>query len=114
MYPFAGRRSRELGAGYSVEIDAVNEGIWHQILEGFDDANIYQTWSYDEVRCGRDNISHLVLKKEGKTVAVAQARIVKVPLIGAGIAYVRWGPLWQRKSVESNVDSFQQVIRALR
>ena len=78
------------------------------------DANIYQTWSYDEVRSGRDNISHVVLRKDGEAVAAAQARIVKLPLIGAGIAYVRWGPLWRRRSLEPDADSFRQAIRALR
>ena len=92
----------------------MDEACWHQILEEFNDANIYQTWSYDEVRGGRDNISHVVLKKDGEVVAAAQARIVKLPLIGAGIAYVRWGPLWRRRSLEPDADLFRQAIRALR
>jgi lipid II:glycine glycyltransferase (peptidoglycan interpeptide bridge formation enzyme) len=107
-------RSRELGPGYSVEIDAVDEVCWHRILEQFNDASIYQTWAYDEVRSGGGNISHVVLKKDGEVVAAAQARIVKLPLIGAGIAYVRWGPLWRSKFLEPNADRFRQAIRALR
>jgi len=114
MRSSVGHKSRELGPGYSVEIDAVDEACWHRILEEFNDANIYQTWSYDEVRGGRENISHVVLKKDGEAVAVAQARIVKLPFIGAGIAYVRWGPLWRRGSLEPDADSFRQAIRALR
>lgn len=109
-----GRKSRELGPGYSVDIDAVDEASWHQILEEFTDANIYQAWAYEEVRSGRDNISHVVLRKDGQAVAAAQARIVKVPLIGAGIAYVRWGPLWRRRSREPDIETFRQAVRALR
>lgn len=45
---------------------------------------------------------------------MAQARIAKLPLIKAGIAYVRWGPLWRKGSTEPNVDVFRQIIRALR
>ena len=109
-----GHKSRELGPGYTVEIDTVDEARWHQILEEFNDANIYQTWSYDEVRGSRKNISHAVLKKGGEPVAAAQARIVKLPFIGAGIAYVRWGPLWRRRSLEPDAEAFRQAIRALR
>jgi lipid II:glycine glycyltransferase (peptidoglycan interpeptide bridge formation enzyme) len=109
-----GRRPRELGPGHTVEIDAVDERHWHQILEGFSDANIYQTWSYDEVRAGRNNISHIVLRKDGEVVAATQARLVRLPVIGAGIAYVRWGPLWRRRSLEPNPEAFRQAIRALR
>jgi lipid II:glycine glycyltransferase (peptidoglycan interpeptide bridge formation enzyme) len=114
MTSFMQSGRRKLGDGYSVEVDAVDEATWYRILEEFNDANIYQTWSYDEVRCGRDNISHIVLKKDGKLAAAAQARIVKLPLIGSGIAYVRWGPLWRTKSVEPDAESFRQAIRALR
>jgi chitin disaccharide deacetylase len=105
---------RELSPGYSSEVDTIDERAWCQILEQFDDANIYQTWSYDEVRCGRDQISHLLLKKNGDVVAVAQARIVTLPLVKAGIAYVRWGPLWCRHDDKPNSETFCQAIRALR
>src|SRR5262245_31191557 len=109
-----GRTTRELGPGYSVATDAVDEACWHRILEDFNDANIYQTWAYGEVRGGRGNVSHVVLEKDGEVVAAAQASIVKLPLVAAGIAYVRWGPLWRRRAVEPDVASFRQVIRALR
>ena len=84
------------------------------MLEDFSDANIYQTWSYDQVRGGRDNISHIVLKKDSTAVAAAQAKLLRLPLIGAGIAYVRWGPLWRPKTRKPDADVFRQAIRALR
>jgi lipid II:glycine glycyltransferase (peptidoglycan interpeptide bridge formation enzyme) len=105
---------RELGPGYVAEVDTVNEAGWYQLLDQFDDANVYQTWSYDEVRGGRKNISHLLLKKDGQVVAIAQSRIVKVPLVRAGIAYIRWGPIWRSRNQESDPEIFRQAIRALR
>lgn len=105
---------RELGSGYASEVDTVDERTWCQLLGRFDDANIYQAWSYDEVRCGRHNISHLLLRDRGKIVAVAQSRIVKLPLVSIGIAYVRWGPLWRLRQTKTDVEVFRQVIRALR
>jgi len=103
-----------LDPGYSAEIDAVDEAGWRRILAAFRDASIYQTWPYDEVRAGRNNISHLVLRKDGEAVAAAQARLMTLPLIGAGIAYVRWGPLWRRGSHETDAEPFRQAVRALR
>ena len=105
---------RELGSGYVSEIDTVDERTWCEILEQFDDANIYQTWSYAAVRCGRQNTSHLLLKEKGDIVAVAQARIVKLPFIDVGIAYIRWGPLWRLRNAEPKEETFRQAIRALR
>lgn len=105
---------RELDQRYTTESDTIDEQTWYKLLGTFDDANIYQTWAYGEVRSGRKNISHLVLRKQGQVVAIAQARIRRVPLIGAGIAYVMWGPLWRPSGGCHDVEVFRQVIRALR
>ena len=107
-------KMRELGSGYVSEIDTVDERAWCEILEQFDDANIYQTWSYAAVRCGRQNTSHLLLKEKGDIVAVAQSRIVKLPFIDVGIAYIRWGPLWRLRNAGAKEETFRQAIRALR
>jgi lipid II:glycine glycyltransferase (peptidoglycan interpeptide bridge formation enzyme) len=104
---------RPLAPGYTAEVDAVTEPDWYERLQKFEDANIYQTWSYAEVSWGLDNTSHLVLKKDGQTVALAQARILKIPFVNIGIAYVRWGPMW-RRSAAADEDVFRQAVRALR
>ncbi len=111
---FLKSKIRELGNGYTSEVDTVDEREWYQLLEQFDDANIYQTVSYEEVRSGRKNISHLILKKDGVVVAIAQSRMAKIPVLKAGIAYVRWGPMWHRRGQEADAETFRQAIRALR
>jgi hypothetical protein len=37
---------------YRVEYDDVSRDEWTCLLEQFDDANIYQTWTYGSVRWG--------------------------------------------------------------
>jgi lipid II:glycine glycyltransferase (peptidoglycan interpeptide bridge formation enzyme) len=100
--------------GYRVEVDTVDKDTWHRIVNDFSDANLYQTWAYDEIRFGSKKMSHLIVKKDDKIVAAVQVRIVRVPIIKAGIAYVFWGPLWKPRNSESNPDIFRQAIRALR
>jgi len=108
------RNSRPLAAGYSSEVDNTGEQAWCQLVQGFEDGNIYQTWPYGAVVAGPRNVSHLVLKLHGEVVAIAQARIKKLPLVNLGIAYVQWGPLWRRIGAETNVENFRQAVRALR
>ncbi len=103
-----------LAAGYSSEVDNTGEQAWCQLVQGFEDGNIYQTWPYGAVVAGPRNLSHLVLKLHGEVVAIAQARIKKLPLVNLGIAYVQWGPLWRRTGAETNVENFRQAVRALR
>lgn len=108
------RKLQPLAPGYTVEVDCVNEQSWCELLSHFEDANIYQTWSYGHVIAGRRNLSHLLLRREGQVVALAQARIKKAPVLNVGIAYVHWGPMWRRASTEIDPEIFQQAIRALR
>src|SRR5580704_2036171 len=109
----AKRKQRELALHFTSEVDTVTERDWHECLQEFDDANIYQTWSYAEVSWGLGNTSHLVLRKNGRIVALTQVRILKVPFVNIGIAYVRWGPVF-RHPTETDPDAFRQVVRALR
>ena len=90
-------------------LDEVTEPEWSDLLPRFDDASIYQAWPYGAVCWGSRQLSHLVLKRNGNVVAMAQVRIVRLPLIGKGIAYVRWGPLCRR--VGEPFD--EEVLRAI-
>ena len=71
-----------------------------RMLDLFEDANLYQTWSYGEVRWGRKNLSHLVLKRNDEVVGMAQLRIIRPTRLNFGMAYLRWGPLCHRRGRE--------------
>jgi lipid II:glycine glycyltransferase (peptidoglycan interpeptide bridge formation enzyme) len=100
-------------ATWQVEVDGVTADQWSQLLDLFDDANIYQTWSYGAVRWGEKNLSHLVLKKNGTVAGMAQLRIVRPTNLKFGIAYLRWGPLCHRRGEWLNSDALRRVARAL-
>jgi lipid II:glycine glycyltransferase (peptidoglycan interpeptide bridge formation enzyme) len=99
---------------YTVSVDQISKIEWEQLLLEFDDATIYQTWSYGAIRWGQANLSHIVIKHKGKIIAAAQLRIVKIPLLKAGIAYLPWGPMWRRQGQEVNIAVFQKIITALK
>jgi lipid II:glycine glycyltransferase (peptidoglycan interpeptide bridge formation enzyme) len=107
-------KARPLEDGYTAEFDTVDRDEWYRILKEFSDSSIYQTWSYDTVRCGEGNLSHFALRQGGKIVAAAQARILRLPLVGFGAAYVRWGPLWQRRNQTEDPQVLRMAFRALR
>jgi len=100
--------------GYTAEFDSVDKNEWYNIIDQFADANIYQTWPYDAIRCGEKNISHLVIRSADKIIAAAQARIVRIPVLGVGAAYIRWGPLWQLRKQNADPGVFRMAVRALR
>jgi lipid II:glycine glycyltransferase (peptidoglycan interpeptide bridge formation enzyme) len=105
---------REVSLGYSAEIDCISQDLWYEILAKFRDANLYQTWAYNLVRAGKGNVSTIVLKRNKEIVAAAQARLVKIPGINIGIAYIRWGPLWRRRESDNTIEDFREMIVSLR
>jgi lipid II:glycine glycyltransferase (peptidoglycan interpeptide bridge formation enzyme) len=83
-------------AEWKVEVDRSTPQEWSKMLDLFDDANIYQTAAYGGVRWGEKNLSRIVLKLRGEVVGIAQLRIVRPTPLKFGMAYLRWGPLWER------------------
>ena len=67
------------------------------MLDLFDDANIYQTAAYGEVRWGEKNLSRIVLKRNGEIAGIAQLRIIRPTPLKFGMAYLRWGPIWVQR-----------------
>ena len=95
-------------------MDGLDASAWSAALDSFEDASIYQTWAYGAVRWGSENLSHLTLSRGSELVAVAQLRIVRVPGLGMGIAYLRWGPLCHRKGEALVLNVVQAMAAALR
>jgi len=105
---------KSIDAGYCAEVDQISKSEWSNLLVQFEDATIYQTWSYGAIRWGEKNLSHLVLRKAKDVVGIAQVSTKSIPFLGAGIAYIPWGPLWRLKGKENDVSEFAELVRALR
>jgi len=98
---------------WRVEVDQAPSALWSELLDLFDDANIYQTHAYGSVRWGEKNLSRIVLKRSGEVVAIAQLRIVRPTPLKFGIAYLRWGPLWERRARTLDLDVPARMARAI-
>jgi lipid II:glycine glycyltransferase (peptidoglycan interpeptide bridge formation enzyme) len=95
-------------------MDGVTQDRWHSITGQFRDVSIYQTWAYGAVRFGSNNLSHIVLQRDSAVVAAAQVAIKKVPVIGAGVAYVRRGPLWKMRDSKGASRNLTEMLKAMR
>jgi hypothetical protein len=106
---------QDLENSITAEADKVNEATWARLLSSFKDACVYQSWPFDTLRNGEIGTSHIVLKRREKLIAASQVRIYRIPFSRTGIAYVRWGPLWQPTgSDKDDIEVYRQAIRALR
>ncbi len=99
--------------GWQAEVDRVTRDEWSRMLDLFDDANLYQTWSYGGVRWGEKNLSHLVLRRDGEVQGLAQVRVICPTRFKFGIAYLRWGPLFERRGKPLDSEIAQYMARSL-
>ena len=102
-----------IASTFATSIDQITEAEWNDLLPQFADANLYQTWAYGAVSWGAKNLSHLLLKSAGQVVGMAQFRIVRVPLLSSGIAYLRWGPLSRRCDAPPDPDLLPALLEAI-
>jgi hypothetical protein len=99
---------------YSSEIDKVDRNTWTEVLQLFDDASIYQTWSSGIARVGEENLSHLILRKNGEIVGLCQVVIRTVHFLKTGIGDVNKGPLWRKSGREADVEHLIHLLEAVR
>src|SRR5271154_6451051 len=86
-----------LGPNWQVEVDSSTFSAWSEMLDLFHDANIYQTWAYGQVCWRSKNLSHIVVKRNGEVVGMAQLRIIRPTRLKFGMAYLRCGPICERR-----------------
>jgi lipid II:glycine glycyltransferase (peptidoglycan interpeptide bridge formation enzyme) len=98
---------------WRVEVDQANDADWSDMLELFDDANFYQTAAYGKVRWGEKNLSRIVVKKGGEVQGIAQIRIVRPTPLRFGMAYLRWGPIWERRGLPHDSEVPIRTARAI-
>src|SRR5512139_1280867 len=96
-----------------VEVGRLTDVEWSNIIRGFDDATLFQTWAYGSVHWGEKALHHLVVRRNGDLIGGAQVRRITVPLIGRGLIYVPWGPLWWPKGKERDLENVRWVARAM-
>jgi len=98
---------------WQVEVDRVSALEWARLIDQFDDANLYQAFSYGAMRWGADNLSHIVLRKDHEAVAIAQLWILRPAKLRLGIAYARRAPLWIRAGRACDPEVFCRIVQAM-
>jgi hypothetical protein len=97
---------------YQLIADPVDDATWDETLRGFDDANIYQTREYGVACWGEASLWNFRFLRGRAVVAMGQAVARRLPLLGGGLAYMPWGPVW--RSGDNDAEVFRALVSALR
>ena len=94
-------------------VDSFEAPTWERALSTFSDANIYNTWPYEATMHPRSRVSRILLSRDGTPVGAVQARILMLPVLGRGLAFIRWGPMWRPRTEEPNPENLRSCLRAI-
>jgi hypothetical protein len=93
---------------YDIEVDALSDTAWNWALSEFEDGH------YEQVASRMDRkTSHLVLRHNGNITAGARVSIYALPILGRGLALVRFGPFWRRLRQPVSSDIYRATVAAL-
>ncbi len=99
-----------------MEIVTSPDERWDEMVARFRDADMMQTAAYAGARWGRRRLVGLLLReREGGELASASLVVVaKARLVPAGLAVVKFGPLWRPKLREADPSALDAALQALR
>jgi hypothetical protein len=82
-------------------------------LAEFADASLDQSFAFSGARWGKRDEPVLLLYEGNEVAALARAVTVRLPAIGGGLAYVKFGPVWRRRGREPDPDLYRRAVEAL-
>jgi lipid II:glycine glycyltransferase (peptidoglycan interpeptide bridge formation enzyme) len=98
-----------------IEIKEISDkNLWHNSLDEFKDANIYQTWNFAVLAQNEKIVKHFAIYSDQNLISLFQVRIRTAPILNRGIAYILNGPVWQKRNQENNILLFSDILAALR
>ena len=81
---------------YQFAYDRWNQSEWDEMMDCFASSSFYQCWHYTQLHSSGSlrTASRAALFRDGQVVVMAAFRIKRLPIIGAGVADVDWGPVF--------------------
>jgi lipid II:glycine glycyltransferase (peptidoglycan interpeptide bridge formation enzyme) len=97
-------------------VDRVTSRHWDALLRGFDSSSFYQVWEYGQIY-GEGlfrSVSRAVLYDGDRALAMAQLQVKRLPVMGAGVADVHWGPGWRTEDLIERPEALGDFLDGLR
>ena len=88
------------------------EAAWDIIAAQFEDSTLEQTAVFSAAKWG-GRAERYLITESGEVAGGAVVVTLSPPIIGPGLAYIKFGPFWRKKGKFSNIRSYGSVIRAL-
>jgi predicted ATP-grasp superfamily ATP-dependent carboligase len=96
-----------------VLLDSFSDQEWNVLVGKFEDASLEQAATRPVSFRRSETHSRIALRIDGVVLAAAHVRILQLPLLKRGLAYVKFGPLWRRRNREIDTDLLRSMLSVL-
>lgn len=94
--------------------ELVDAQTWDAALADFSDASYEQSDAYMSGQWGEGRVWRLLVRTQaGQTLGGALVVEFTPPLLGTGLAYVKFGPFWHRRAEARNESAYSAIVKAL-
>lgn len=93
-------------------IDAPDGAAFDTIVAGFADCSYDQTWAYSDSQWP-DRAERCLVLRDGVPIGGAVVVVLTLPLLGRGLAYVKFGPFWRQAGRPADLADYEVVVRAM-
>lgn len=87
---------------------------WDKIAVEFRDVIHEQTECFNALRWQPDRVQRVAFYRDGVLVSGAVVLIIRFPVVGSGVAVVKWGPLWRKRGRNEDVAVLLATVAELR
>lgn len=87
---------------------------WDEIAVQFRDVLHEQTECFNAQRWAPEQLDRVAFYKNGQLVSAAMVLKMRFPVVGSGLAVVKWGPLWRPANRPHDINVLHDTISALK
>ena len=110
----AAPEERALERPQVARVRVVEPQTFDEVAAGFREVIQEQTACYVRSRWGSGRLETVVIERDGATVGAAAVILIRLPLVGRGVAVVKWGPLWRKSGAAVDEALLETNLAALR
>src|SRR3954469_40737 len=100
----------------TAQVVHLDRAAWESCVRDFSDYSYRQAWAYGTALAHKRGATseHVAIRSGSETIALADVRIKRLPLIGGGLAYISGGPLVRNlDGSRTELDRFDFAVDAL-
>ncbi|WP_350333623.1 lipid II:glycine glycyltransferase FemX [Coralliovum pocilloporae] len=109
-----GSAKGELAPAETVRLEHLSATDWDDLVGEFDDIFHEQIAMFNLLRWGEKRCEFIQVRRNEQIIGGACIIVLTVPMLNAGLAILKWGPVWRRQGEEADPKNLELILQAVK